>query len=104
MPLLTTLELHIHRQSLKALETGARPVLEITAEKLKKLPEYSATLPTGQTIGKRWKRNIHPSCREQYGPSGLPPERCTWIVGEFYKHPDPNLTGILWYDVEVVDE
>ena len=31
----------------------------ISVAALKELPEYSCSMPTGTTIGKRWRRNIH---------------------------------------------
>lgn len=52
---------------------------------LESMPEYSASLPTGTTIGKFW--------RSRYG-SG-------WYVGAYIEDPDdrPNSRGIVWFEV-----
>ena len=61
----------------------------ISREELAKLGEYSCTLPTGTTIGKRWRRNVNafksvlPSGQQNpHGPrQRLEPE---WMIGEYY--------------------
>lgn len=35
------------------------PVVQMSQRELDNLPEYSASLPTGVRIGKRWKRDVH---------------------------------------------
>ncbi len=70
------------------------PLVTMTPEELKKLPEYSCSLPTGTTIGKRWRRRI-PYYTNQ-------PLQC-WLVAEYVPHPDPDLTGIKWRQVVLVD-
>lgn len=55
----------------------------------KDLREYSCSLPTGTTVGKRWKRN-----ENAYGPTrGPEPD---WWLGEYTEHPDPERVGIRW--------
>lgn len=47
------------------------------------LYEYSTTLPTGQRIGKRWRRRT----------------RDGWLMGEYVDDPDPKKIGIRWRSV-----
>ena len=65
----------------------ARPRLRLTQREFDCLPEYSTTVPTGTTIGKRWKR------RSREG----------WHVGEYYDIGSKTEVGIYWYDVDIVD-
>lgn len=64
--------------------------LQLTQAEFDALPEYSESLPTGTTIGKRWKRE----CRDG------------WVVGE-YTSKEPKDRGdvvrIQWYLPEIVD-
>lgn len=55
--------------------------LRITGAALDALSEYSTSLPTGTTIGKRWK---------QRRPDG-------WLIGEYVPHQDPGTVGIKWW-------
>lgn len=59
-----------------------------------KLPEYSCTLPTGTTIGKRWKRS------EFFGSSKYPGR---WFLGEYVPHDKPERVGIQWREILIVD-
>ena len=88
-------------EALLAEEGKTRPILSMTAEELRALPEYSSTYPTGTTLGKRWKCNIHPECN---GAAGYPPERCLWVVGEYYDIGRADRIGIRWYDVALLEE
>lgn len=56
---------------------------------LKALPEYSASIPTGTTLGKRWRRRV----------------RNGWWLGCYYEGPDvpEGSVGIAWLQVQVVD-
>lgn len=62
------------------------------------LNEYSTSLPTGQYVGKRWKR------RE---PWDAPPNsECRWYLGEFYETDsltEQHKIGILWRELLVVE-
>jgi len=40
------------------------------------LPEYSCSVPTGVTIGKKWRRNVN------FGKPDTEPE---WIIGEYVR-------------------
>lgn len=62
----------------------------ISRSELAQLPEYSCSVPTGTTLGKRWRRNLN-----AYRPDrvGVPAE---WVIGEYVAHPDPTLVGIRW--------
>lgn len=59
------------------------------------LLEYSCTLPTGTTVGKRWKRRVP----YQYGPG----DKLEWFLGEYVEDPDPTKVGILWKRIQVVE-
>lgn len=51
------------------------PPLHLTKAEFDALDEYSATMPTGTTPGRRWKRHdgaFDPSCRKP-----------VWIIGEY---------------------
>lgn len=57
-----------------------------TAE-FERLPEYSCTIPTGVTIGKRWRR------REPYMLDA--PVIGRWYLCEYVETKDKNLAGIV---------
>lgn len=59
----------------------------MTREDLERLDEYSLSLPTGTTIGKRWRRRVGNG----------------WYIGEYVAHEDPTLVGIRWTPVVIVD-
>ncbi len=60
------------------------PLSEVNA-----LPEYSCSLPTGTTIGKRWK------CRTRQG---------TWVLGEYVVSELPGMVGIRWSRIVIGEE
>ena len=60
---------------------------------LEELPDYSCTLPTGTTIGKRWKRR-----RNYYDESK------GWVMGEYAPCAEPGYVAIVWRDVLLVEE
>jgi hypothetical protein len=86
----------------------------MTEKELEALPEYSLSLPTGTTIGKRWKR-------QKYRSTGIPVndfgydkqgyfvmEKDGWLMGEYAEDntpPDrlhPNgWVRIIWRNVIV---
>jgi hypothetical protein len=76
-------------------EPTACAVLRLTTAELAKLGEYSLTVPTGTTIGKRWKRNLAIHFDQRLKPH--------WIIGEYYDIGNPDRVGIRWYDVELTD-
>ena len=59
--------------------------VRLTRREFDELPEYSASVPTGTTIGKRWKRRV--------GPHEGPP---TWQMGEYQEDSDPDKVRIAW--------
>lgn len=66
-------------------------VVRLTQAEFNALLDYSASLPTGTTIGKQWKR------RNDYYD-----ESKGWRLGEYVEHPNPDLVGIRWRDIEIV--
>jgi hypothetical protein len=52
----------------------------ISTREFDALPNYSASLPTGQTIGKQWKR---------FTDEG-------WFLGEYVESLKPGCIGIEW--------
>lgn len=65
----------------------------MTCAEFKALPEYSATIPTGTTIGKRWRRldGAHDHVAKAAG------HKPRWIIGEYTEHADPTKVGIKWW-------
>lgn len=66
--------------------------VELTQQEVDALPEYSITLPTGKTIGKRWKRRLLAGPR-----AGI------WVLCEYVPDPDPAFVGIQSRAIRVVD-
>jgi len=63
--------------------------IRITESELAKLPEYSCSVPTGTTIGKRWKYD-----HNAYNPRKTS-EEPEWYIREYVEHPtDPSLVRI----------
>lgn len=104
----TALVVGLARRGIEPVED----VVHLTAAELDRLLEYSASLPTGTTIGKRWRRNVNAyrcaTCDEHTFGHGrgecrvfaaLPPE---WWIGEYVEDPDPKFVGIRWTRVRVV--
>jgi hypothetical protein len=71
------------------------PVLKLTCREFKKLSEYSASLPTGTTPGKRWKR-LDGAHDHAFIRAGGKPK---WQIGEYDPAcPDDAKTiKINWY-------
>lgn len=61
------------------------PILKLTPAEFLALPEYSASVPTGTTIGKRWRRlnGAHDMAYKRAGG------KCEWMIGAYEEHPDP---------------
>jgi hypothetical protein len=90
-------------------------VVHLTKAEFDALPEYSASLPTGTTIGKKWKRNnfahhLGLMRIDVLGLTFLFPSPADWWMGEYYDIDDPKKVGIRWskilsgYDQEVFDQ
>ena len=66
----------------------------MTADEFFKLGEYSCSLPTGVTVGKRWRRRetfgLRPQSVEVHNDRDVPdPGR--WLMGEYADDPDAEL-------------
>lgn len=57
--------------------------IQMTQAEFDSLLEYSKSMPTGTTIGKRWKRK----------DSGV------WWLGEYTESPYPNRVGVIWREI-----
>jgi hypothetical protein len=66
-------------------------VARLTQHEFDALLDYSASLPTGTTIGKQWKR------RNDYHDKSK-----GWRLGEYVEHDNPDLVGIRWRDIEII--
>lgn len=73
-------------------QNSLEPVAMTQAE-VDALLEYSTTLPTGKTLGKRWKRQLY-----------VGPKRGVWVLGEYVEDPDPAYVGIRWREITVATE
>lgn len=65
--------------------------ISLSQKEFDALPEYSCTLPTGTTIGKRWKRGW---------PYQEP--RTDWYLGEYAKSALPGMVDIIWRKISFV--
>lgn len=68
------------------------PVIEMTQSEVDALLEYSTTLPTGKTIGKRWKRRLYVGSKAG-----------SWVLCEYIEDPDPTYVGIASHLIHVSD-
>lgn len=64
----------------------------VTPETFRSLPDYSGSIPSLTTIGKRWKR------RRVYQD-----ESKGWVTGEYAENPNPKKVTIIWRDLLVVE-
>ena len=71
------------------------PVERISQATFNSLLEYSCSLPTGTTVGKVWKRNLHAYTRPRRDP--------LWVICEYVEHEDPKRIGIEYRKPEVTD-
>lgn len=69
------------------------PKLYLTLQEAQALPEYSASLPTGTTIGKRWRRHDGVFDQDFLLRGGTP----VWMIGEYIEINTPGRVGIKWY-------
>jgi hypothetical protein len=60
----------------------------IDSREFNALPEYSCSLPTGQAIGKKWRRRVPYQTRSE------PPN--DWYLGEYVESLIPGQIGIEW--------
>lgn len=64
------------------------PIIHLTESEFAALPEYSCSLPTGTTYGKRWK------CHTAAGRAS------TWFMGEYYDCGSRTEVGIRWFLID----
>ncbi|WP_036291520.1 hypothetical protein [Methylosinus sp. PW1] len=65
------------------------PILRLTRREFRELREYSCSIPTGTTPGKRWKRldgAFDPHCKQP-----------RWMIGEYGDLVGKNEIMINWY-------
>ena len=93
----------------ESIPSKPSPTVQLTKREFDELSEYSCTLPTGTTLGKRWKRDQnayrHPVCAHLHIFDGTrePDFRGpSWWMGEYVPDPDPKMVGIRWYKIEIV--
>ena len=66
------------------------------------------SVPTGTTIGKKWKRHVYSfeahgkKCSASYVPHGYTLISDTWLLGTYVKSKKPGYVDISWKDIEVV--
>lgn len=81
------------------------------AWELRSMDDYSCSLPSATTIGKKWKNNRnayrhrYPDAPEvsQYVTQLVGPLEPCWYTGEYIDDPDPKLVGIKWSCVVLVE-
>jgi len=83
-------------------------VIKLTRAEFEALSEYSITLPTGTTIGRRWKRNLNAYRQLFYthlhpwdGSPVVEPRGDNWWLGEYAPSPKPKTVLILWSKIEL---
>ncbi|MBW8001732.1 MAG: hypothetical protein FVQ80_06880 [Planctomycetes bacterium] len=82
----------------------------LTKEEFDDLLEYSMSVPTGTTIGKKWKRHVYSfEAHGQKFSAYYVPKNCTlisdtWLLGTYAKSKKPGYVDITWKDIEVVGE
>jgi hypothetical protein len=81
----------------------------LTTEEFHRLPDYSASIPTGTTIGKKWRRYVchfKDSKGIEFFSDNVPENMKLiseeWRMGEYVPHDDPNLVGIKWTKILIV--
>ena len=72
---------------------GKLKTTRMTQEEFDALSDYSRSLPTGTTIGKRWKRR-------RYRHSVL----VAWEMGEYVPSDREGMVGVQWTNIEIVEE
>ena len=82
----------------------------LTQTEFDELLEYSISIPTGTTIGKRWKRHIYTfKVKGKEFNAGYIPHDGTfvsdeWWLGEYIEDPIPNQVGIRWREIKIAGE
>ena len=71
----------------------------LTIDEFLEMAEYSTSIPTGTTIGKKWLCDINTGKRFQFSDPTIKP---LWWTGEYTVDPDPKMVGIKWRKVSLV--
>jgi hypothetical protein len=66
----------------------------LSAREFESLLDYSRSLPTGQTVGKRWRREIYDTA---------PGSQATYVMGEYVESLVPGKIGIEWTPIILPD-
>lgn len=74
-------------------EVAALATVHLTKAEFDALGEYSTTLPTGTTIGKRWKR-----------AKPWDSKNPTWYLGEYVPGAFPGSVGIKWSHIILLED
>lgn len=69
----------------------------LTKQEFDSLPEYSCSIPTGTTIGKKWKMNRFAFVKFEDGI-----KREEWHLCEYVEHADPKLVGISYKSIVAI--
>jgi hypothetical protein len=69
------------------------PILRLSPREFLALPEYSSTIPTGMTPGKRWRRLDGVYDRRFIAAGGKP----RWMIGEFGDFVGKDRIALNWY-------
>lgn len=81
--------------------------MKMTSAQLKELPEYSMTLPTGTTIGKKWRAHRVPGLAPINTPDCKTIFCGHWWQGQYARaippHDPEKEVAILWGKVELTD-
>ena len=81
-------ELQPPEQSPKGKISEKDKAIILTKEEFDNLPEYSCSLPTGTTIGKKWKSKVN------YNDSSK-----GWLLAEYIEIGKKDKVGIKWLDI-----
>lgn len=70
----------------EVLPTEVKKHVRLTKRELDELPEYSCSMPTGTTVGKRWKRDVNAYRKP-----------ITFFLNAFDGSPEPSFRGEDWW-------
>lgn len=71
-----------------------KKVTEMSTRELEELDEYSCSLPTGTTFGKRWRKNA------SFGIEKPP----VWWLGYYFDDNTPGMVAIGWRKIELTEQ
>jgi hypothetical protein len=103
----------------EVLPTDVKKLVVLTKREFDELGEYSCSLPTGTTVGRRWKRDMNayrqPTCFFLHVCDGRPEPSFRgedWWMGEYAADPKakirddgtPETVRILWSKIVLSEE